>query len=456
MKHRSRAAHPLENRPIEHIVRPFQDFAHQEASSGIVLLLAAVAALIWVNSPWSDSYYELWETHLRIGFGGFLLDKPLEAWINDALIVVFFFVVGLEIKRSILVGELSSPKSAVLPVVAALGGVILPALIYLGFNTLGSEGGRGWAIPVATDIAFSLGVLALLGSRVPLSLKMFLVAFAIADDIAGVTIIAVFYTESISWMNLGVAFGFLGALIVANRLDIHNPLPYAVLGILVWYYFLQSGVHTTVAGILVAATVPIRVRMDADRFLERARILLAEFERHDEDATDLLPATNEQRAAVQELEVACQRVGSPLQRMEHAIHPWVAFLIIPIFALANAGVALDTGLETALTSSITWGVLVGLVAGKSVGVTLFAWLAVRSGVAAMPQGVNWRQMFGVALLGGIGFTMALFITNLTFVDNGLIANAKIGILAGSIIAGAGGWLILRRASSERVADTATD
>ncbi len=446
MEHRSRITHPLGKRPIERIVRPFQDFTHKEASSGIVLLLAAAAALIWVNSPWSDNYHELWETHLRISVGGFLLDKPLEAWINDALIVVFFFVVGLEIKRSILVGELSSPRNAALPVIAALGGVILPALIYLGFNNLGSEGGQGWAIPMATDIAFSLGVLALLGSRVPLSLKLFLAAFAIADDIAGVTIIAVFYTEDISWMNFGIAFGFLGALIVANRLDIHNPLPYAVLGILVWYYFLQSGVHTTVAGVLVAATVPIRVRIDADRFLERAHILLAEFERHDEDSTDMLPATIDQRAAVQELEIACQQVESPLQRMEHSLHPWVAFLIIPIFALANAGVALDSGLDSALTSSITLGVLVGLVAGKSVGVTVFAWLAVRSGVAAMPQGANWRQIFGVALLGGIGFTMALFITNLTFVNDGLIADAKIGILAGSIIAGVGGWLILRRAS----------
>lgn len=447
MEHRSRTTHPLENPPIERIVRPFQDFIHKEASGGIVLILAAVAALIWVNSPWEDSYHQLWETHLKIGAGSFLLDMSLEHWINDALIVVFFFVVGLEIKRSILVGELSTPRRAALPAIAAIGGMIVPALVYLSFNSLGSEGGRGWGIPMATDIAFALGVLALLGRRIPLSLKVFLSAFAIADDIGAVAVIAVFFTDEISWVNFGIAFGLLGVLLVANRLDVRNPLPYIAVGVLVWYYFLLSGVHTTVAGVLLASVVPIRVRLDADSFYNRARYLLDEFKRHDEDSNDMLPATVEQRAAVQALETECQHVESPLQRMEHAFLPWVAFLIMPIFGLANAGVSLDSGLGSASTSSVTVGVFVGLVVGKSIGVTLLAWLAVRTGVAVMPQGVNWRQMFGVALLGGIGFTVALFITSLAFADDALIADAKIGILAGSIVAGAGGWIVLRMTSS---------
>lgn len=456
MEHRSRTTYPLENPPIKRIVRPFQDFIQKEASGGIVLILAAAAALIWVNSPWEDSYHELWETHLRIGAGSFLLDMSLESWINDALIVIFFFVVGLEIKRSILVGELSTPRRAALPAIAALGGMIIPALIYLGFNTLGSEGERGWAIPMATDIAFSLGVLALLGSRIPLSLKVFLSAFAIADDIGAVTVIAVFFTDEISWSNFGIAFGFLAVLSVANRLDVRNPLPYVVIGVLVWYYFLLSGVHTTVAGVLLATTVPIRVRIDADSFYERARYLLDEFKSYDEDSTDMLPATEEQRAAVQALEAECQHVESPLQRMEHALHPWVAFLIMPIFGLANAGVSLDSGLGSAATSSVTVGIFVGLVVGKSVGVTLFAWLAVRTGIAAMPRDVNWRQVFGVALLGGIGFTVALFITSLAFADESLIADAKIGILAGSVVAGVGGWILLRTATSSSQAQRTVD
>lgn len=449
MEPRSRITHPLSDPPIERIVRPFQDFIHQEAAGGIVLLLAAAVALIWVNSPWSDSYHALWETHLKIGAGNFLLDMSLEAWINDALIVVFFFVVGLEIKRSLLVGELSTPRRAALPVVAALGGMIVPALIYLGFNTLGSESGQGWAIPMATDIAFSLGVLALLGSRVPLSLKVFLSAFAIADDIGAVTVIAVFFTDEIAWTYIGIAFGFLSVLFVFNRLDLRHPLPFAVIGVIVWYYFLLSGVHTTVAGVLVAAMVPIRVRIDADSFYERASYLLEEFKSHDKDSTDMLPATIEQRAEVQALEDECQRTESPLQRMEHALLPWSAFLIMPIFGLANAGVSLGSGLGSALTSSVTLGVVAGLIVGKSVGVTLFAWLAVRTGLATMPEGITWRQIYGVALLGGIGFTVALFITSLAFVDDTLVANAKIGILLGSLIAGVGGWFIIRMVTPAR-------
>ena len=241
-------------------------------------------------------------------------------------------------------------------------------------------------------------------------------------------------------------------LLVANRLDVRNPMVYGALGILVWYYFLLSGVHTTVAGVLVAATVPIRVRIDADSFVRRAQFLLDEFKRHDKDSEDMLPATIEQRAAVQELEDACQHVESPLQRMEHALHPWVAFVIMPIFALANAGVVLTSGVGSAFTSSVVLGIVLGLIIGKGVGVTLFAWLAVRSGIAAMPDSVNWQQVFGVALLGGIGFTVALFITGLAFVDSKLIEDAKIGILAGSLIAGIAGWLVLRFSSESQPSD----
>ena len=429
--------------PITQLMRPVQRFMHEEASSGIVLFVAAVVALIWANSPWYHVYHELLETHITIGFGRWAIDETLHHWVDDGLMAVFFFVVGLEIKRAVIVGELSSVRRAALPIFAALGGMIVPALIYVAFNAEG-EASRGWGVPMATDIAFSLGVLSLLRTRAPLPLKVFLAAFAIIDDIGAVIVIAVFYTGEIAWGNLGIGAIFLAVLVIVGRLGIRHPLVYAMLGVAVWLAFLYSGVHATVAGVLVAATIPIRVRVDPAGFLARGRDLLLVFDRSGEYGHED-ETSSEQRAILKELEDTAQEMQSPLQRFENALHPWVAFVIMPLFALSNAGVKLEGDFFAALTHPVTIGIVLGLVIGKQVGVTLFSWAAVRSGIAALPYGVTWLQFYGVALLGGIGFTMSLFITNLAFTSDVLSTEAKIGILLGSAISGVIGYLVLLRA-----------
>lgn len=429
--------------PITQLMRPVQRFMHEEASSGIMLFVAAVVALIWANSPWYHVYEELFEMHAVLGFGRWTLEQSLHHWIDDGLMAVFFFVVGLEIKRAVIVGELRSARRAALPVVAAMGGMIVPALIYFSFNMEG-EASRGWGVPMATDIAFSLGVLSLLRTRAPLPLKVFLAAFAIIDDIGAVIVIAVFYTGDIAWGNLGIGGLFLAALAAVNFLGIRHPLVYILLGVAVWLAFLTSGVHATVAGVLIAATIPIRVRVDSAGFLARSRDLLLVFERsgaygHEEQTS------SEQRAILKELEDTAKDIQSPLQRFETALHPWVAFVIMPLFALSNAGVKLEGDFFAALTHPVTIGIVLGLVIGKQVGVTLFSWVAVRLGFAELPYGVTWLQFYGVALLGGIGFTMSLFITNLAFTDDMLSTEAKMGILLGSAISGIIGYLVLLRA-----------
>ncbi len=404
-------------------------------------MLCAAAALVWANSPWESSYENLWATDMRLGIGRFFIEESLHFWINDALMAVFFFVIGLEIKRELVGGELSSPRRAVFPVVAAIGGMVVPALIYAAFNAT-SDGSAGWAIPMATDIAFALGVLALLGSRAPLSLKIFLTAFAIVDDIGAIIVIALFYTGDVSWINVAVSGGLLAVLAVANRIGIVHTMFFALVGAAVWLAFLQSGIHTTVAGVLIAATIPTRVQINTFHFLERGRSLLRRFETGGGSGPDV-PPSSVQRAAVHDLELACQDVESPLQRIEHELHPWVALGIMPLFALANAGIILDGNAADSLAEPVTLGVLLGLLIGKPLGIFGFAWLLARSGLSPLPAGLVWRHILGAALLGGIGFTMALFITSLAFSDSELIAEAKLGILIGSIAAGVVAWVILR-------------
>ncbi|KRT64220.1 MAG: Na+/H+ antiporter NhaA, Na+:H+ antiporter, NhaA family [Candidatus Dadabacteria bacterium CSP1-2] len=398
---------------------------------------------MWANSPWFDSYFDLWQTKLKIGLGSFVLDKPLILWINDGLMAMFFFFVGLEIKREILVGELSSPRQAALPIVAALGGMIVPAILYLVLNA-GKPGASGWGIPMATDIAFTLGVLALLGKRVPIALKVFLTSVAIVDDIGAVLVIAFFYTSQIYWSNLIVGAGFLIALILANRAGIRHPLVYASLGIGgLWLAFLMSGVHATIAGVLSAMTIPASTRIGREEFLEKSRYILKEFEGASVNEKSVL-TSRQQRRAAEALEKASELVQTPLQRLEHDLHPWVIFGIMPLFALANAGVSLDGNLTQVLINPVTLGIVFGLVFGKQIGITLFSWLAVRSGIATLPVGVNWWQVYGVGWLAGIGFTMSLFIAGLAFRDIALLSLAKLGILTASLIAGVVGWIILRK------------
>ena len=423
------------------LLRPFHRFFGLEAASGILLLLAAVVALVWANSPWADSYFHLWETHVVVGMGDLALDKSLHHWINDGLMAVFFFVVGLEIKREVLVGELASPKAAALSVAAAAGGMLAPAAIYALLNT-GGPGAAGWGIPMATDIAFALGVLALLGSRVPLALKVFVTAIAIVDDLGAVVVIALFYTAEIWWAALGVGGVVLVLLMGVNRIGIRSPTPYVLLGLILWVALLKSGIHATIAGVLLALTIPARRLINAPEFLRRAELYVAEF------AEDVQPGrmqpTSDQRDAIHSLEQAAEELETPLTRLEHALHPWVAFFIIPLFALANAGVALGGDMGAVLGSPVTLGVILGLFVGKQVGILAFAWAAVRTGVATLPAGMGWRQVWGVSLLCGIGFTMSLFIASLAFADAALLDAAKVGILAASLVSGVAGAVLLVR------------
>jgi NhaA family Na+:H+ antiporter len=432
--------------PIDAIIRPFQRFANTQASGGVLLLAFTVVALVWANSPWSHSYHALWETMVTFGFGEHVLSKPLELWINDGLMAIFFFVVGLEIKREILIGELSSPRQAALPIAAALGGMIVPAGIYFAFNA-GTPEVSGWGVPMATDIAFALGVLALIGKGIPDAVRVFLTALAIVDDLGAVLVIALFYTAEISMAALGVGCGFLALMAAANVLGVRNPLVYWLLGGGVWLSFLLSGVHATIAGVLGAMTIPANSLIDEKSFVEGGRFLLSEIERKAEPGSE--PLHHETKhGAVQALEAACENVETPLQRLEHGLHPWVAFFIMPVFALANAGVELGAGFVEALTAQVTLGVIVGLVAGKQIGITLFSWLAVRAGWASLPKGVSWQHIYGAAVLGGIGFTMSLFIAGLAFDDSETLAMAKAGILLASLLAGVSGYWFLRRAPSE--------
>ena len=429
-------------RPVEQIVRPFQYFADKASSGGILLIAAAIVALVWANSPWGGSYTRLWGTELYVSLGPFSIEEDLTHWINDGLMAVFFLVVGLEIKREILVGELSSPRRAALPLAAAIGGAVLPASVYVAIN-FGTEGVSGWGIPMATDIAFALGVLALLGRRAPLGLKVFLTALAIVDDILAVMVIALFYTSDVSWGALGVGAVFLVALIAANLGGVGKPLPYALLGIGLWLCFLESGVHATIAGVLLAMTVPASSFIDTGDFLKRSRGLLDHFEQAGERGGDPVLCNEERQGALHALNRVNEDVEPPLQELEHALHPWVVFAIMPLFALANAGVLLGEDFTSTLLNPVSVGIVAGLLVGKQVGITLFAWLAVKSGISEMPQGVTWLNIYGASWLAGIGFTMSLFISDLAFAEGSLLDVAKLGILAASLIAGIAGWSIIR-------------
>ncbi|MGQ9657225.1 MAG: Na+/H+ antiporter NhaA [Fimbriimonadales bacterium] len=431
---------PLEPLPIERLIKPFVVFAKQASAGGIVLLACAVLAMLWANSPLGDYYFRLWATPVEVRFGNLInIDKPLLLWINDGLMAVFFFLVGMEIKRELLVGELSSPRKAALSMAAAVGGMIVPALIYVALNW-GTPEIRGWGIPMATDIAFALGALALLGTRAPLALKVFLTALAIVDDLGAVLIIAIFYTENLKTDALFFSFLFWGGMLLMNRLGVRNVLIYFIVSLGMWFFMLKSGVHATVAGVLGAFAIPVRSRIDPELFIARVREYINQFDQPTAERTIIL--SPEQQSAVEAIEREALRVQSPLQRLEHQLHYFVAFAVMPIFALANAGVVLggENGLDW--TSRAIWGVALGLLIGKPLGISLFAWLALRLGLAQLPRGINFAHIVGVGFLAGIGFTMALFIGGLAFSGDEL-NYAKLGILSGSALAGVIGFTIIR-------------
>ena len=428
---------------IQIILKPINAFLHQEASGGILLIIFTLIALIWANTPFADSYHHLWHTHISLSFGNLLtLDYPLHYWINDGLMVIFFFTIGLEIKRELLVGELSSLQKASLPIAGALGGMIFPAVLYTVINS-GGSGADGWGIPMATDIAFVVGIMALLGPKIPLTLKIFVLALAIADDIGAVLVIAVFYTEEISVIALIIAAIIVFTLVLLNKLGTKSLIPYSILGILLWLAFLKSGVHATIAGVLLAFTIPASSRYDINKFSRKVKELINKFVETGDDWKNVLNNA-EREYDVMAIESSCRNILTPLQRFENGLHPWVAFLIIPLFALSNAGVSLS-GLSflEALLSEVSLGIIIGLFIGKQVGIFGFSFLAVKLKLASLPEGINWKNLYGAGILTGIGFTMSLFIAGLAFKDPALLDLSKIGVLTGSIISGVLGFLFLR-------------
>jgi len=431
---------------IDRFLKPVHGFMHAETTGGIVLIVSAIVAITWSNSPWRESYFHLWEYEFGITLGSYGIQKSIHHWINDGLMAMFFFVVGLELKREVIAGELSDFRKAILPLSAAVGGMVFPALIFLIFNH-GGIASRGWGIPMATDIAFALGILSLLGKRVPLSLKVFLAALAIADDLGAVLVIAFFYTSDISIINISVGVLFLGILLSANYLGVRSTLFYGLIGIGgVWLAFLMSGVHATIAGVLAAVAIPARTKIDEGVFVERLDKLTREF--HAIPPNDVTLLEPGQYELVSKIGRLAQAANTPLQNLENQLHPWVAFLVMPLFAFSNAGIQLSLEVfNKAFFEGVSMGVLTGLVAGKFLGIMLFCWITVRLRIAAFPEGWRWSHMSGIALLAGIGFTMSLFITSLAYTDEALITEAKVGIFIASLISGIGGYILLRRTST---------
>ncbi|MFD2148325.1 Na+/H+ antiporter NhaA [Mucilaginibacter antarcticus] len=431
----------MKKTPIEKILAPVSRFIHLEYTSGVVLLACVLAAILWANLD-HESYEHLWEINLSVGFDRYILSKPLHVWINDGLMAIFFFVIGLELKREFLAGELSTLKKASLPMMAALGGMIVPALLYVLINS-NTQATRGWGIPMATDIAFALGLLSMAGKNVPPSIKIFLAALAVADDLGAVLVIAFFYTNQLNLAVLGLAAIFLVALIIGNKMGIRTSSFYLIVGIAVWICFYFSGIHATIAGVLVAFTVPAVTRISESKYSDTLRQMSYKFDEEIPNNSTLLTANQYHIIYdVKELSLAAE---TPLQKIEHAIHPWVAFIIMPLFAVANAGIIISADFFTAIQNPVTIGVMIGLVVGKFVGVISFTWLMIKSKISDLPLNASWMHIIGIALLAGVGFTMSLFISGLAFSNSLYISQAKYGILLASIIAGVLGMLVLKRA-----------
>ena len=427
---------------FDKVLSPLEDFIHRQTTSGILLMLCAIAALYLANSQWSDTYHHFLKLTFTIGVPGFELSKSLHHWINDGLMAIFFFVIGLELKREILVGELSDLQQAILPIVAAIGGMVVPVIIYISLNPTGDTL-DGWGIPMATDIAFALGALALLGSRIPKSLLTFLVALAIVDDLGAVMVIAVFYTETINFSALAIAAVMVVMLISLNLGGIRRPLPYLLLGIILWIAMLKSGVHATLAGIFLAFTIPMRPKYDPARFFNHINEMLDKIKNAYQREENIIK-NDELRSRVRALGEGVQLVQAPAQIMERTMHFPTAYLIIPIFSLANAGIPINlSAFNTIITHPVSMGIVAGLVFGKLIGIAGFSWVAVKMGLTSLPHGVNFKHIVGVALMGGIGFTMSIFIAELGFVHSAEdLLMAKTGILLASILAGVSGFVWL--------------
>jgi NhaA family Na+:H+ antiporter len=422
------------------VLSPFERFLKRQSSSGILLLIASVIAMLWSNSSFSDMYFDIWNNKLTLGHGAFRVSEPLILWVNDGLMALFFFVVGLEIKREVMAGELSTIKDLALPLTAAIGGMVVPAIIFV-LVVVNTEMAKGWGIPMATDIAFSLGILSLLGTKAPIGLKVFLTALAIVDDIGAILVIAFFYSNDIQWIYLQVAGGLFLVLLIFNYFNLRIVALYFIAGFFVWFCFLKSGVHPTVAGVLVALTIPARRKTKMKDFIAQTEFSLMKFKNAKWPDSKVLLG-KEQISAVDCIVESAKKVRSPVQKLENSLSNFTANLVMPIFALANASIVIVAD-EFNLLNRVTLGVGLGLLLGKVVGVSLFSWLIVRLGWARLPTGVSWTQIIGVGFLAGIGFTMSLFVTNLAYANAEVINASKIGIVIGSLLAGTIGFIFLK-------------
>jgi NhaA family Na+:H+ antiporter len=434
---------------IVRTVRPFREFIRLEAAGGIILIICVVIAIIWANSPVGETYTALWGMQIAVGVTQALILKPLSFWISDLLMTLFFFVIGLEIKRELLIGWLSSVRQAILPVIAAIGGMIVPAAIYSLLNPVGTVGSAGWAIPVSTDIAIVLGILSLFGSRIPTPLKVFVATLAIVDDIGGILVIALFYSHGIEILMLGLSALIILGLFILNYLSVRKKEPYALLGICLWASLYYAGIHPTVAGVLLAVTIPATKKIDysefltiADQLLDRLRKIIGD-KPEDVDAKIFLNTT-------QTLEISCQDAGAPLQRLEHDLAPWSAFIVIPLFALANAGVIISPESLYLMADPISIGIILGLVIGKPVGIIGAVLLCDKIGLVKMPETFSLELLVGVALLCGVGFTIATFISALAFGTALFLDSAKTAILIASLVSAVLGVLYLRRILAPKI------
>lgn len=431
------------------IVKPIQRFIQDEKSAGIVLGISVLLALIFANTSLSTYYYDFLHSRFSLGFNGqSFIDLDIHEWINDALMAIFFFVVGLELKREIISGELAQPKKAILPIAAAIGGMIVPALIYFALNPEG-EASKGWGIPMATDIAFALGVLYLLGNRISLALKVFLTALAIVDDLGAVVVIAIFYTAEISMTHLLIGLGCWLLLILMNKMGVRKIWIYILIGIVgVWYPFLMSGVHATIAAVLTAFAIPLKMRVNEKDFADRMFLLIEKFKAIDpKNKKPVL--VNEQLHILEAINENTADVTPPLQHLEHSLHSFVSFFVLPVFAIANAGIALDFEWNTLFDNHVALGVALGLIVGKVVGIMGFTLLFVKIKIADFPKGMTIKSLLGLSLVAGIGFTMSIFVTTLAFEHETLKVQAKVGIFVASILSGILGYMVLSRNAKKR-------
>ncbi len=428
-------------RIFDRIKNPLVEFVRMEAFGGIVLMFFTILAMGLTNSVFGESFLSYWKQYFGINLGDWELNKSLLHWINDGLMAVFFFVVGLEIKRELLTGGLSSVKKASLPIFAAIGGMLVPALVYFSFNQTGL-GASGWGIPMATDIAFALGILLLLGKRIPTSLKLLLTSIAIVDDIGAVIVIALYYTSEIDWVYLLYGGGIYAVLWSLNLLKVRSLPVFLFLGVLLWFALLKSGIHATLAGILLALTIPARANRNVFEFIRSNNILLKKLGDTLVKHKKLSKEKNIQ-ASITAIKGNCTEVISPLQRLEHLFHPWVAYLIVPLFAFSNAGVIVNGDLMSKVFDPISLGIILGLFLGKPLGIFLFSYLGVRMGIAQKPQKICWSQILGIGFLGGIGFTMSFFVSQLAFSDSLILNQAKIAVLIASVMSGLIGFMILK-------------